>query len=135
MLIHLLKAYDKANGVNRQGNNADRFFGDKVAVAEAALPLALYFAEHVETYLRKRAAGEAEHHAIETCEAHERQAISELTDMALERWAPLVEGLRATIVDETSSEVDLYDGLKTLVGELRRSIESGKGLLGSGATG
>lgn len=129
MLINLLKATNGKSGSGGKGKSgpvkgageAVRYIG----VAEAALPLAVYAAQFVDKQMADRARAAQDQDAID----QRQQIIAECTLRAREAWQPFVDEVRATIIEETSDQVDLDESLRRLVDQLEVAVKDGERLL------
>ncbi|UNQ32971.1 P-loop NTPase family protein [Prescottella equi] len=134
MLINLLKATNGKSGSGGKGKSSPvKGAGEAVryiGVAEAALPLAVYAAQFVDKQMADRARAAQDKDAID----QRQQIIAECTLRAREAWQPFVDEVRATIIEETSDQVDLDESLRRLVDQLEAAVAEGARLLSDAGT-
>lgn len=129
MLIGLLKAANKTPGLPAGGKSTPRNglgnLGKHIGVVEAALPLAVYLTNIVDTKM-------ADHARLtyDKTVAEKRQvAVSECTRHANETWRPYVGEVREMITAETSAQVELDASLRQLVEQLQGAVIAGESLV------
>lgn len=129
MLIGLLKAASKDSKSNSGGKSVARSgagsAGKHIGIAEAALPLAVYLAKVVDEQVVDRARLAQDKVAAEK----RQQVVTECTRHVRDVWQPYVDEVRATIVTETSDQVELDANLHTIVAQLQAAVAEGEDLI------
>ena len=131
-VLDALRHYEQSRGLKSTPSGTGAAGADRMAAAAAGVFAIAELAVIAEQFANRQRAAKAAVQQRAQLQSELASAGDEATTFALNALNQMAEAARQRIVDATADQVDLYDGLHQLVGDLRSHIASGEALVSGG---